>query len=181
MLESKGVGYACDLRPFDMATGINYCKDCKKLLKPHRPVSGPQSIRCKSCHARYIVSLPHIIEKIRATTSKKIKQAWANGKYDSSSPDIDNMRGLKVKEKYRKYRDMIFAKLGEKCIKCGFNDRRALQIDHVNGGGTKQRGNLSGLTMIRRIYRDNQSNYQILCANCNWIKRHEHGELGHGH
>ena len=26
-----------------------------------------------------------------------------------------------------------------KCLKCGFSDRRALQIDHINGGGIKER------------------------------------------
>jgi hypothetical protein len=40
--------------------------------------------------------------------------------------------------RYRKLRrDKIIAYLGGKCIKCGFSDERALQIDHTNGGGSK--------------------------------------------
>src|SRR5208337_653991 len=32
----------------------------------------------------------------------------------------------------------IFELLGNKCVRCGFSDPRALQIDHINGGGCKE-------------------------------------------
>lgn len=80
-----------------------------------------------------------------------------------------------------------FAALGGKCLRCGFTDERALQIDHVNGGGSKEhhRRQKNG-AMWRRIclskyYRlvvnDTTGKYQLLCANCNWIKRTENGEM----
>jgi len=69
-------------------------------------------------------------------------------------------------------------KLGGSCAQCGFTDIRALQIDHKNGDGSAQRREIGGL---HRMYRDILKNpvpYQLLCANCNWIKRYENGEAG---
>lgn len=66
--------------------------------------------------------------------------------------------------------------LGGKCCKCPFNDPRALQIDHIDGCGKENRiqGHIQRLTHII----NNPHLYQILCANCNWIKKHENKEIG---
>ena len=65
---------------------------------------------------------------------------------------------------------------GVKCSKCGFDDWRALQIDHISGGGNKNR-------LIQNKLRDDikkhPQKYQVLCANCNWIKRYENKESHH--
>lgn len=57
---------------------------------------------------------------------------------------------------------------GKKCKKCGFSDERALQFDHKRGGGCKDRKSY-------KFYLNNpklaKKTLQILCANCNWIKR----------
>jgi len=71
-------------------------------------------------------------------------------------------------------------KLGGKCAICGFSDERALQIDHIKGGGiqdVKKHGN--HYTMYKHIL-ENPDGYQVLCANCNWIKRHRNHELPSG-
>lgn len=68
--------------------------------------------------------------------------------------------------------------LGGKCVRCGFNDPRALQVDHVNGGGTKDIKEMTGMKNIeitRRVLSGSKE-YQLLCANCNWIKRVENNE-----
>ena len=78
-------------------------------------------------------------------------------------------------------RNKIIEILGCRCAICGFSDKRALQIDHVHGGGMAQRKSLGQREMYRRILVElqdgNFSNYQLLCANCNWIKRHNNKEL----
>ena len=33
----------------------------------------------------------------------------------------------------------LIAIMGGKCVRCGYSDPRALQVDHVNGEGTKHR------------------------------------------
>lgn len=63
--------------------------------------------------------------------------------------------------------------LGGKCNRCGIDDWRVLQIDHVNGGGTQER---KQVTSIDRYYKDmllSPEKYQALCANCHQIKRYE--------
>lgn len=66
---------------------------------------------------------------------------------------------------------------GAKCRNCGFTNRYALQIDHVFGNGAKERLNfgMSWETWYKYIIK-NPDQYQILCANCNWIKRFENRE-----
>lgn len=78
-------------------------------------------------------------------------------------------------------RKQILDFLGGKCKRCGITDIRVLQIDHVNGNGYKEKKQLglsSGNThsYYRHIRDVNGVGYQILCANCNWIKRYEQKE-----
>ena len=63
-----------------------------------------------------------------------------------------------------------------KCKKCGFDDWRALQIDHVNGNGKQESKIMKQYYAYFRHIKENIQNYQILCANCNWIKRYENKE-----
>jgi len=74
----------------------------------------------------------------------------------------------------------VFEKYGGKCRHCGFTDARALCIDHVNGGGEKERKETGGriYAKLRRLPR--QKEYQLLCANCNMIKSFAKGELNGG-
>lgn len=60
---------------------------------------------------------------------------------------------------------------------CGFADYRALQIDHKNGNGRRERKELGGnkIALYKRVVA-NPDSYQCLCANCNWIKRAEEHE-----
>ena len=95
----------------------------------------------------------------------------------------DEKRGEMQSEKQRlknhTLRKDALLKLGGVCIVCGFNDPRALQIDHVNGGGTAERlatGRCQN-TIHKFVLEDTVGKYQLLCANCNWIKRHTNGEF----
>ena len=60
------------------------------------------------------------------------------------------------------------------CVKCGFDDIRALTIDHINGGGAEHRRKIG--SYAHSIYPWLRINgypdgYQTLCMNCQWIKR----------
>ncbi len=81
-------------------------------------------------------------------------------------------------------RRKVIVHLGGRCCKCGFADERALQIDHVNGGGLKHRDLLgSSYHVYKLALVDKTGMFQLLCANCNWIKVHENNEkyLGKNH
>lgn len=69
--------------------------------------------------------------------------------------------------------------LGGRCAACGFPDARALHIDHVHGGGRDDRSGLHPHAFLRRVVELATSGlYQLLCANCNAIKKHEQREVG---
>ncbi len=72
----------------------------------------------------------------------------------------------------REARASILEYLGGKCVQCGFDDPRALCIDHINAGGHKDRKIYStGTTFYAHIRAVKKKGYQLLCANCNAIKR----------
>lgn len=79
---------------------------------------------------------------------------------------------------YNRLRHDILDRLGCVCVGCGNTDRRILQIDHRFGGGAEERRLLgSGVAYLKHIQRNLWSgNYQILCPNCNTIKRHTNYE-----
>jgi hypothetical protein len=85
--------------------------------------------------------------------------------------------GLNYGRVYRKsHRQAAINKLGGRCAKCGIQDLRTLQIDHIDGGGTQERISNSRSAENAIVRDDDQNKYQLLCANCNWIKRHENKE-----
>jgi len=66
--------------------------------------------------------------------------------------------------------------LGARCVACGYDaDIRALQIDHIDGGGRKEYLSTGSHKMLKAILAGAEG-YQVLCANCNVIKRYDNAE-----
>lgn len=71
------------------------------------------------------------------------------------------------------------------CKRCGFSDIRALSIDHIKGNGAKERRTIGmpkggGDFFYRWLKKQNYpEGYQVLCMNCQWIKRSENSEVPH--
>lgn len=62
------------------------------------------------------------------------------------------------------------------------SDHRILQFDHVAGGGNQNARKINCGTKRVRYYREivqskksGEGRYQLLCANCNWMKRAQLG------
>lgn len=94
--------------------------------------------------------------------------------------EIGRVSGQKRRDKLK---IEIFHLLGNKCsnpnclVLGGCTDVRCLQIDHVNGGGNKDKiGSESYYRKVLNRLRTGSKDYQLLCANCNWIKRYENRE-----
>jgi hypothetical protein len=70
---------------------------------------------------------------------------------------------------------------GALCVRCEFKDVRALQIDHVHGNGAEMRRTPGGrgVTLYNAIIkgRVDRAHFQVLCANCQWIKKDEEEEV----
>lgn len=75
-------------------------------------------------------------------------------------------------------KDALYRQLGGVCCRCGFEDPRALQIDHIYGGGNREdpHRDTAYYRRVLRSVRVEAGRYQLLCANCNWIKVHQNGE-----
>ena len=75
-----------------------------------------------------------------------------------------------------KVKTTVFELLGGKCRRCGNNDIRVLQVNHINGGGTKDKHLIS-----RNLYKKIASgervagDFNLLCANCNVLYEYERG------
>ncbi len=79
-----------------------------------------------------------------------------------------------------------YSKGTPKCKRCGYEDLRALCIDHIDGNGAEHRRTLTGNDLSKKprdgggnaTYRfikrnDYPDGFQVLCFNCNQIKECE--------
>lgn len=91
--------------------------------------------------------------------------------------NIDKQRKVQSDSAYnrhKKYRFIIMQFLGGKCVRCGFDDIRCLNLDHIKPI-LRTRNNLkhkSSTKLQEDIIHDREDldNIQILCANCHSIK-----------
>lgn len=87
------------------------------------------------------------------------------------------------RNRHKKFKQLLLDYFGGKCVRCGFSDVRALQVDHVFGDGYKLRKfepKTQNPTTRLKYIKQYPERYQLLCANCNWIKRVENEEAGSG-
>jgi len=95
--------------------------------------------------------------------SKEKKKEWRN----------KNPEKLRVYENRptARAKSILLGILGDKCKKCGI-------IDHVKGGGSAMRksGVRGTRKLLAHIRKHGANGFQVLCANCNWIKRCENNE-----
>jgi len=87
-----------------------------------------------------------------------------------------------TESKWKIHKEKLFNLLGHTCVRCGFSDKRALHFDHINGDGNEDRAlGITGGSMYL-FYNKNPDlalkKLQVLCSNCNWIKRYENREHG---
>ena len=117
---------------------------------------------CKSCSAErakeWQRNNPQKVLEIQRTYTRRNRDK------------INARRREYSRRSYRENRGAAIQKLGGECAVCGFDDMRALQIDHVNGGGTAERKVRGGQAMLAGIVKGNTEGYQVLCSNCHSIK-----------
>ena len=127
------------------------------------------------------------ISKLNAEQKLERKRSIDRTYYRNLSPEQKRNRmkyGNVEKRKRRSLvRSEILVLLGNRCSRCGFSDKRALQIDHVHGNGKKEIRKFPNQDAYYRFVLEQlkagSKDYQCLCANCNWIKRAENGEFRH--
>lgn len=156
------------------------CANCGAEMDRH-------SKKCRKCYLKSVEKDPEEWRVRHNAYSKK----WRKENHERSN-EIAKISQRKWRENnrvfYRKMRKLhrenvrkeILSFFGGVC-RCGFGDWRALQIDHINGGGLHDpliKGHQ--IWRFRKYLKENpeeaRRKYQLLCANCNWIKRYEENE-----
>lgn len=112
----------------------------------------------------------------RQAISDSLRLAHKEGRHRWSA-DKKTLPHSELPHQQRVRRRLLDA-LGNKCVQCGFADWRALQIDHVTGDGRADPHRYGSRNSYAKIVLANPDKYQLLCANCNWIKRYEQNECG---
>ena len=162
--------------------------DDTRVLQIHHVFGGGRKeIAEIAPHGGYLAYYKYILAKLKSG-SKEYQLLCANcniekamlAKVHSYSKHSSSVWS---REHRIKYKQEIFDLLGNRCAQCGFADERALQVDHVKGGGCAFRKAFicgSYARYYKHILKELKSgskDYQILCANCNRIKMHENQEL----
>lgn len=91
-------------------------------------------------------------------------------RYRAENPDKYREQSRKAK---RKIKAAVFDMYGRECAMCGFDDIRALSLDHVLNNGSKERAKLGERGVYYRALEGHPEEYQTLCMNCQFIKRVE--------
>lgn len=126
--------------------------------------------QCRTC---YLVSLgTKAEEKFQQTVKKETQRRKARS-------TAARVARRKDGERWREHVMQLLG--GAHCCRCGFSDMRALQIDHIHGDGRLELELGGRMLWLNRVWvrthsEELQKRYQVLCANCNWIKRDENGE-----
>lgn len=99
--------------------------------------------------------------------SKEKRKEYSKRFYSKYNERIKELN----KDRYRKVMIELFDLLGNKCSICEEKDKRVLGVDHINGGGHRERM-IKGSSytyyqaMIDSV-KNKEGKYQLLCANCN--------------
>jgi hypothetical protein len=156
---------------------IYYNKNKSKICQRRREIyltlkTNPDYMRRKAENGKKWVGIHK--EQRREYARKHYKERY----------NEDNRRRTEYTQKIR--REIIIL-LGNKCanpynLNHGdfINYYMSLCIDHVNGGGTKERRNAKSydqyLNSILNKIKAGSKDYQLLCANCNQIKKYKNKE-----
>jgi hypothetical protein len=103
---------------------------------------------------------------------------------DGHASHCKKCAGLLANSAVRDMRLRVVESLGGKCVGpgpspgngCGIIDARVLTIDHVNGGGNKERIRTGASWGYYKKMLESPDQFQVLCWNCNHLKRLELGE-----
>lgn len=144
------------------------CKDCNVVLTRHNwfPSDRMNHLhRCKACKRVYL-------KKWKDEHRQEMTEYWTN-RWKTQKPQLKEYH----KKRYQKIRIETLTHYGgnpPKCVCCGETEIRFLCLDHINGGGNKERLALKGYTGPNFYYLLKNYNwpsgYQILCYNCNNAK-----------
>lgn len=135
------------------------CKFCIKIQqKEYKERNREKILACKREY--YYKNRDRIIEEQKIYVNKNKEKTLKYGK--------NWRKGIRLK---------VFDYYGKFCICCGENDIDALEIDHKENNGSFFRRKRIGPIYRWLINSNFPEGFQVLCANCNRVKRYNNGIL----
>lgn len=144
------------------------CGEYKRLSLFYLPERTAKKPRCKACSS----TRSSILYSNSNRVTKK-NSAITAVKYKTTLKKVEEKKEKRKKIRNKQYailRNRVFKLLGGQCKRCKIKDKRVLQIDHIRGGGTRERRKHGSTKILKKIL-EGEKGYQLLCANCNWIKK----------
>jgi len=112
--------------------------------------------------------------KLRLRIRKRARERYYKNRERELARGAEYRRKNPSWERLREKKLWTIEYFGGKCAICGFKDWRALQFDHKYGDGTNDRRLVRQNALGYYDYiRKNSNKFDLLCANCNCIKRFE--------
>lgn len=154
------------------------CPICNRDLDieafPLRGDTGRRRPFCRDCYletrrSRWVETATSTNEKRRnrhATnpqTRERVRQAGRRYRARNLEKSREASR-----QSHKARRERVLTKYGGKCACCGEWRIPFLAVDHVHGGGTRERKRLNVTGVYRKLdAMDRSPEYRILCHNCN--------------
>jgi hypothetical protein len=109
--------------------------------------------------------------------TKEERRIYQNAYYRTSKGKENILKAVHKYLHNNDYHLQAIYSLGGACIQCGESDVRCLQIDHIKGYGSSQSNSPLRYKHILAEIHAGSTDYQCLCANCNWKKRFDLKEV----
>ena len=97
-----------------------------------------------------------------------------------NDPEWRARQSANSRASYKRLRQKLFDAYGNKCACCGETERAFFELDHINGGGSKEYREMGEIQLYRHVMRSGfPPIYRILCANCNRGRQRNGGICPH--
>lgn len=156
------------------------CGELKDLTEFYRKNTSSDNLQssCKKCtRERYNTEEGNRKRRIRYRNSEEAREICrkASKRYREKNRE-------KVAEgcrnRWKAIRETVLTRYGGKCECCSEDKLPFLSIDHIDGGGSKERKQLGGTSGVyRKLYKyiEKLPGYRVLCHNCNMAEAFYNG------
>lgn len=117
----------------------------------------------KEWRARYVSSEKYKERREIYENSENRKQ-WK--KTYQSTPEYKEKTNIRNRNRIERLWNEVLIFYGNRCECCGESNISFLTLDHINGGGSKERMG-STTTLQKAVDEKDKNKYRILCYNCN--------------
>ncbi len=154
--------------------------ELEKMLEAYKPLDETTVVSSAEKASRYLRK-QRLWEAIRQEI-KDYPKALQMKLYRASHPEKAYAAYLRQKDSHKQLKVEVLTHYGNQklaCVQCGEDRVACLSIDHIEGGGNKQRkGKLRASTAFYRwLKREGYpEGYQTLCMNDQFVKRFEREE-----